>query len=89
MVLGADFRSHPPILVAGALVKGFGGSDAEARRLASLAASASYHKDPLDGSATYESSVSIMQAGLVLKCDDGLMQPDWGVDDRWRRVSDG
>lgn len=62
----SDLLAHPPILPTGANAHGFGGNVAEAQRFARLADASSYEGDPLDGSASFVSSVSIMHAALVL-----------------------
>jgi LuxR family maltose regulon positive regulatory protein len=56
--------AYPPILVAAAWIAAFSGDVAGAHRFAAAARQAGFDQPMPDGSASYESAVSIMRAGL-------------------------
>ncbi|MGI9666379.1 MAG: LuxR C-terminal-related transcriptional regulator [Acidimicrobiia bacterium] len=66
-----DLLAYPPVLVAAAWIASFSGDAHATRQFASAARGASFDGAMVDGSASYESAVAIMDAGLAL---NGLTQ---------------
>ena len=69
-----DFVSHPPLAVAAAQISAFVGDADGVEHFVRLAERLKHRGDPLDGSASYESSVAIMRAFIGLDGPAGALR---------------